>query len=164
MTLSAVAIIVSMVFCSMSFAALNCTVANKKSVCNRNVVMERVDWACKLLEEKGRVAIPEIKKMRYDCCGDENYVWINDLNHRMIMHPIKPQLNGKELAKVKDSDGTYLFIDFVIAVNRTPSGEWVDYLWQKTGAYDSTPKTSWVRKCRVGDTGISWVVGSGTWK
>ena len=33
---------------------------------------------------------------------NNNYYWINDTSPSMIMHPMKPELNGKSLSNVKD--------------------------------------------------------------
>ncbi|OUR73600.1 chemotaxis protein, partial [Arcobacter sp. 31_11_sub10_T18] len=39
-----------------------------------------------------------IEKMLYAKSG---YFWINDLNTKMIMHPLKPELNGKDLSNIQ---------------------------------------------------------------
>lgn len=39
-------------------------------------------------------AIAAIKAIRY---GADDYVWINDLHPNMVMHPMKPALDGKDL-------------------------------------------------------------------
>lgn len=43
-----------------------------------------------------------VKAMRYD---KVEYFWINDLNDLMVMHPIKPELDGKKLDQLKDKNG-----------------------------------------------------------
>jgi methyl-accepting chemotaxis protein len=45
-----------------------------------------------LSEEMKAKALIAIKKMRY---ADNGYFWINNMKHRMVMHPIKPELDGK---------------------------------------------------------------------
>jgi signal transduction histidine kinase len=149
----------------LAAGAENCTPEKKTAVCSETAVKERVDWACKLVEKSGKDAVDEISLMRYDCCGEPNYVWINDMEPKMVMHPIKTQLNGQSLKDGKDSkddDGKLLFVEFTKAA--TPSGAWVDYKWKKVGEPKGSPKRSWVRKCKVGKTADFWVVGSGTWK
>src|SRR5579863_7748458 len=47
-------------------------------------------------DAKSRAAA-EIGKLRYQ--GD-NYFWINDLHPTMVMHPIRPDLNGKDLTGI----------------------------------------------------------------
>ncbi len=48
--------------------------------------------------------------MRYN---EKDYLWINDMTPRMIMHPIKPELNGKDLSENKDPNGKALFVEMV---------------------------------------------------
>jgi methyl-accepting chemotaxis protein len=37
--------------------------------------------------------------------GTDGYLWINDLDGRMVMHPIKPELNGKDVSGITDAHG-----------------------------------------------------------
>lgn len=150
----------------LASAAENCTASKARAVCDDSVVQAKVDWACKLVESKGKAALPEIKAMRYDCCGEADYVWINDTKDKitMIMHPIKTNLDGTDITNTADPKGTKLFADFVKAVKATPSGAWVDYMWTKFAEKNPTPKKSWVKGCKAADSGDLWVVGSGTWK
>lgn len=146
------------------YAAENCTKDKKKAICEEKIVKDKVDWACELVEKKGKDALAEIKKMRFDCCGEPNYVWINDMHPKMVMHPIKPKLDTTDLTENKDPDGKKLFVEFVAAVKKTPAGDWVKYKWTKSEESDPTPKKSWVKACKVGATEEKWVVGSGTWE
>ena len=141
----------------------NCTAAKKFAVCNESVVKEKVDWACNLVKSKGKEALPEISSMRYECCGEPDYVWINDLEPKMIMHPIKTAMDGKDLKNEKDPNGKKLFVEFAKSVKKAPDGGWVEYQWTRFGDPTPTPKKSWVKKCKVGATSEEWVVGSGTW-
>jgi methyl-accepting chemotaxis protein len=146
------------------FAAENCTEANKKAVCKKEVVKAKVDEMCKIVETKGKAGIAEVKKFRYDCCGEPDYIWINDMQPKMIMHPIKPQLDGTDLSKNADPDGKKLFVAFVEEVKKNPKGGWVPYKWTKLGESDPSNKVSWVKQCTTSDTNEAWVVGSGTWE
>lgn len=96
-----------------------------------------------------------IANLRYD--GD-NYVWINDMDVRMVMHPIKPALNGKDLREIKDSDGLNLFVAFVDTVRENKAG-FVPYTWPKPGFEEPQPKVSYV----AGFTPWNWVVGTGVY-
>ena len=145
-------------------AGENCTAAKKKAVCSHDVVKAKVDWACNLVETEGLGAVSKIKAMRYDCCGEPDYVWINDMHPTMIMHPIKPMLDWKDLSTFKDPKGKALFVKFVKAVKKHPKGAWVKYQWTKFGEKKPTNKQSWVKGCKVKGTGEEWVVGSGTWR
>ncbi|MBB4845942.1 methyl-accepting chemotaxis protein [Paucibacter oligotrophus] len=103
--------------------------------------------------EAKAAAAAEIGKLRYS--GNE-YIWINDMQPRMVMHPIKPELNGKDLGGNKDQAGKFLFVEFVNVVKAAGEG-YVDYLWPRPGATEPVPKRSYVK----GFAAWSWVLGSG---
>jgi methyl-accepting chemotaxis protein len=96
-----------------------------------------------------------IGAMRY--FGDE-YVWINDLHPRMVMHPIKPELNGQDLTEMKDPDGKHLFVAFADTV-RTQGAGIVNYMWPRPGSEQPVPKLSYVR----GFAPWGWVIGTGVY-
>ena len=100
-------------------------------------------------------ALEMLKALRYD---GGNYFWVNDMQARMVMHPIKPQLNGKALADFKDPVGTYLFREMVDVVKRDGAGV-VAYHWSKPGSEKPVPKISYVK----GFKPWGWVVGSGVY-
>ena len=105
--------------------------------------------------EAKRSAMAAIRDMRYDKI---EYFWINDLNDIMVMHPYKPELDGKKLDKIKDANGKLLFLEFNKVVRAQGAG-FVDYLWPKPGAAnnDGVPKISYV----AGFQPWGWVIGSG---
>jgi methyl-accepting chemotaxis protein len=98
-------------------------------------------------------AIEVIKDMRY---AQKEYFWINDMTPRMIMHPIKPALDGKDLTQNKDPNGKRLFVEMVEVCKRNGSG-FVNYDWPKPGEAKPVPKTSYVKL--FSDWG--WIIGSG---
>jgi methyl-accepting chemotaxis protein len=100
-----------------------------------------------------RAAVEAVGALRY---GDNEYFWINDMAPRMVVHPIKPELNGQELSGMTDANGKRLFIAFVDQVRREGEG-FVDYLWPKPGHDQPVPKISFVK----GVEAWGWVVGSG---
>lgn len=126
--------------------------------CKKKDAKSSVEKMCDLIAKKGKGALKEIAKYRY--CGS-NYVWIQDKKIKMVLHPIKRRLNGKDLTAHKDEKGKKLFIEFEKIARGNAKGGWVDYVWAKPGAEKATPKTSFVKVCK-GDLG--WVAGSGIWK
>ncbi len=50
-------------------------------------------------EDGKKLAAQRLSNLRYD---DKEYFFISDLQSRMVMHPINPELNGKDLTDVKD--------------------------------------------------------------
>ncbi len=106
-------------------------------------------------EEAKRLATETIATMRY---GDNDYFWINDMHPRMVMHPVKPALNGQDLSGTKDPNGLLLFKEFVATVKQSGGG-FVHYLWPKPGEEQPQPKISYVK----GFKPWGWIVGSGVY-
>jgi methyl-accepting chemotaxis protein len=104
-------------------------------------------------DEAKKAAIGVLRTMRYD---EKEYFWINDMKPAMIMHPIKPELDGKDLSDFKDPEGKKLFVEFVDTVKKSKAG-FVDYLWPKPDFKDPVPKVSYVK----GFEAWGWVIGSG---
>jgi methyl-accepting chemotaxis protein len=100
-------------------------------------------------------AISVIGALRY---GNGEYFWINDMHPKMVMHPIKPELNGKDLTDNKDPNGKFLFRAFVETVKTSGSG-YVPYMWPKPGSPDPVPKISYVK----GFAPWGWIIGSGVY-
>ena len=107
------------------------------------------------MEEAQVRAKAALKPLRYS--GSE-YFWINDMQPRMVMHPIKPELDGKDLSQTKDPNGKALFVAFVDTVKANGSG-FVEYMWPKPGADQPAQKLSYVK----GFEPWGWVVGSGVY-
>jgi len=107
------------------------------------------------VEEAQKRAIAQLKVMRYD--GKE-YFWINDMQPRMVMHPTKPELDGKDLSASKDPNGKALFVDMVNVVRSEQAG-FVNYDWPRPGSDKPVPKISYVK----GYHPWNWVIGSGVY-
>jgi methyl-accepting chemotaxis protein len=105
------------------------------------------------VEDAKKAAMNAVKAMRYD---KVEYFWINDLTDLMVMHPIKPELDGKKLDQLKDKNGKFLFSEFNKVVKAQGAG-FVDYLWPKPGSEEGVPKISYV----MGFEPWGWVIGSG---
>ncbi|TCN28976.1 methyl-accepting chemotaxis protein [Sinorhizobium americanum] len=106
-------------------------------------------------EEAQKRALEAIKAMRYQ---DSGYFWVNDMHPTMVMHPIKPELDGKDLSQNKDPNGKFLFVEFVKTVQAQGRG-FVDYYWPKPGAEEPVLKYSHV----AGFKPWGWVVGTGVY-
>ncbi len=98
-------------------------------------------------------ALKIIKAIRYD---GNNYFWINDMVPKMVMHPIKPALDGKDLSELEDPSGKKLFVEFANTVKKSGEG-FVPYLWPKPGSDKPVAKLSFVK----GFKPWGWVIGSG---
>jgi len=116
--------------------------------------------------------ISDIKQMRYD--DEVGYFWINDITKpipKMIMHPTKPELDGKILDDLKYNTtlgeytnikkGQNLFEAFAEVCETQGSG-YVDYEWPKptkNGLTKPQPKMSYVKLYEP----LGWIVGSGAY-
>ncbi|HEX9307131.1 MAG TPA: methyl-accepting chemotaxis protein [Anaeromyxobacter sp.] len=104
-------------------------------------------------DEARRTALETLKTLRYE--GRE-YFWVNDLHPRMVMHPTRPELDGKDLTDDADPSGKRLFVEFARTVRRSGAG-YVEYLWPKPGSSVPVRKISYVKLFEP----WGWVVGSG---
>lgn len=105
----------------------------------------------KMTEADARsAALATLKQLRYE---KTDYFWVNDMQPRVLMHPIKPELDGKDASSIKDPEGNALFVEFVDTVKKSGSG-FVEYLWPKPGFDHPVPKVS-------GFAPWGWIIGSG---
>jgi methyl-accepting chemotaxis protein len=104
-------------------------------------------------QEAQQQVIARIRGLRYD---GSNYFWINDQHPTMVLHPMKPELDGKDLTTFKDPTGKAVFVEFVEAAKASGGGS-VHYLWPKPGHDKPVPKLSYV-KCFEP---WGWVIGTG---
>lgn len=109
-------------------------------------------------EEAKKQAAAHLRSLRY---GPEkkDYFWINDTHPRMIMHPYRADLEGKDVTDTEDPAGKKLFQAFLETVKDTGGG-YVNYHWQWQD--DQTrifSKISYVQEYRP----WHWIVGTGVY-
>jgi methyl-accepting chemotaxis protein len=104
-------------------------------------------------QERKHEALSIVKAMRYD---GGNYLWINDTSASMVMHPVKPALDGKDLSGFKDPNGKKLFMEMV-KVSQDKGEGVVDYFWPKPGKDEPVAKVSYVKLFRP----WGWIIGTG---
>ena len=97
-------------------------------------------------------ALEAVKALRYD---GSNYFWIQDQTPSMVMHPIKPALDGQDLRTFKDGNGKAFFIEMAQKVKSKGEG-FVDYVWPLPGEESPTDKISYVKEFKP----WGWTVGS----
>jgi len=104
-------------------------------------------------EAAREMAKAAIRAVRFD--GTE-YFWINDLEPRMVMHPLKPELDGKPLGDLTDPTGKHLFAEAADIARKIGAG-YISYKWAKPGHADPVAKLSYVKLFAP----WGWIVGSG---
>lgn len=112
--------------------------------------------AAKLLDAEGEAALEKIKDPvgEFSFADGAGYVWVHNLDGNMVMHPVKPALDGKNLLAIRDVDGVYLFVAMNEIAEEYGAG-WVPYAWPKPGQEGSSPKISYVV------LSVNYVVGAG---
>ncbi len=108
------------------------------------------------LEEAQERAKKRIFSLRYGP-EEKDYFWINNMQCQGVLHPYQPELEGADLSHIQDSNGKFLFIEFVRTVEENGEG-YVDYLWQwKDDPNQIAPKISYVK----GFAPWGWIIGTG---
>ncbi len=103
-------------------------------------------------------AVAQIRSLHYGQEG-KDYFWINDMHPLMIVHPYRPDLEGRDLSDFADPRGKLIFVEMVDVVRREGAG-YVSYMWQwKDDPRRIVPKLSYVK----GFSPWGWVIGTGVY-
>ncbi len=114
--------------------------------------------AGEMTEEEAKAKAAEIiSLMRYGATSSD-YLWINDSRPFMIMHPLKPEMNGTDLSTYADPTGFHLFDAMTDAVKQKGEG-FIPYQWAKPGKDLPQPKESYVKGFQPWD----WIIGTGVY-
>lgn len=107
-------------------------------------------------EQAQQLALQALKAARY---AGKEYFWVQDNRAHVLMHPFRPELDGKDASGVKDPDGNAIFVLSGQRASRPDGGGVVEYQWPKPGQEKPAPKVSYVK----GFAPWGWVVGSGVY-
>ncbi len=123
--------------------------------------MAKCKEAASLFKEKG---LAEAVKVIGDKTGPfvwkDSYVFLMDLSGNVLAHPVAPQLiERKDLMTVENSDGKFLFKEFIKLANEKEEG-WVDYMFPKPGQEDPVAKSTFIQRV----PGTQYLVGAGIYK
>lgn len=139
-----------------------------KEPCSKEAVQTAVDRAVQILEQEGPAGLEKVGAIRF--CGG-NYVFVNDLKGKTLMH-LKSALIGKVLIALKDDTGNRFFANFTEAAKTSQSTQdgttyfngagWVKYRWPKPGEKTFSPKISYIKGCQMGNKNV--YVGAGIYE
>ena len=122
-----------------------------------------LDWAHKLetsgshtREQAQALAHKALENARY--AGNE-YFWLQTVDAQVVMHPFRPDLNGKDGSSMKDPDGKPIFTMFAQRARQADGGGLVEYQWPRQGQEQPVPKFAHVKLFQP----WGWVVGSGVY-
>ncbi len=100
-----------------------------------------------------------INDVRYGPEG-KDYLWINDMDARMIVHPYNKEMNGQDVSNHKDPNGKFLFVEMINKCKSEGSG-YVNYMWQfKNDTTKIVPKISYVKLI----PSLNWLIGTGVYE
>jgi methyl-accepting chemotaxis protein len=100
-------------------------------------------------------AMARLRTLRF---GSSDYFVVQDMRNYVLMHPISPQLNGKDMTDLKDPTGKRFVVEMTELVRRQGSG-FVDYFWIKPGTDQQLPKLAHV----VGFEPWGWLIVAGVY-
>lgn len=118
--------------------------------------------AAKMIADKGLdEAVKEINNKTGKFVWKDTYVFLMDLNGKMLAHPMNAALIGKSLMETKDKGepGKLLFKEFV-ELAKTKGEGWVDYMWSNPGDPKPRKKISFIYRV----PGKDLLVGAGIWE
>jgi cytochrome c len=112
----------------------------------RTAAVELADKAVAAIQKKGiDDACAEFAAPKGGYIQGEMYVVVQDMQCKMVCHPLQPKMNGKDMAELKDSNGKY-FTQEMRKVAQSGKPGWVDYVWPNPASKALEPKSAFVRK------------------
>lgn len=95
-----------------------------------------------------------LRSMRFGA-GKNGYIFAYDMNGTVLVLGPKPELEGKNLIDLKDSNGSRVVERLINAAKK--GGDFVDYPWPKPSTKEDAPKLSYATKVPA----FNWVIGTG---
>jgi hypothetical protein len=101
--------------------------------------------AAALITSKGLdAAINEISDPNGDFVWKDSYVFLMNLDGKMLAHPFQPELTKKDhVLLMTDPTDKALFVHFVNLARKVGHG-WVEYMWPKPGKTTPSKKLSYI--------------------
>jgi signal transduction histidine kinase len=136
---SQVALAVAVILC---FAGI----APAAEVATKDECVAKTKEAGKMVADQGVVAaIAEVNKKDGKFVWKDTYVFLMDLDGKMIAHPMSPALVGQNVLDKKDKGepGKLLFVEMVKVAKEKGEG-WVDYMWTNPGDPKPRKKVTYI--------------------
>ncbi len=105
-----------------------------------------VEDAVTLFQKAGKTAaLAEIADPKGRFVLDDRYIFALTPIGTMLAHPVEPELTGKHLMGLKDSEGN-AFIRRIVSAARTKGYGVTDYIWHRPGSDDELYKTAFFER------------------
>lgn len=126
----------------------------------RAFVVDAVKDAVKEIEKNPDAAFALFRDPKGPYLVKDAYMFVIKSDGIEIANPAFPNLEGRNLLDLRDTEGQYVIRKMMDLVSTKGSG-WVDYMWPKPGESLSTLKSTYVSKAKLGN---EWVlVGCGVY-
>jgi methyl-accepting chemotaxis protein len=100
----------------------------------------------------------DISRFRYGASQSEYLFLVNVDDITIVMHPIKPSLDGQDVSQTKDKKGKRLFFEMASVCRQQPDG-FVEYFWPKPGFDEAVPKLTYIKLFEP----WGWIAGTGVY-
>jgi cytochrome c len=149
--------------CALSFllaAGPACAAPAAEEPATAEEAVAKVWAAARFLQDKGASGVASLDSRAGPWTWKDSYVFAFDCRRdRMIAHPIRPDLVGRPIMQITDSNGKYVFSELCKA-GALPRGGWVEYDWTRPGAGRASRKLSYVLTANIAfSTGIQVAAG-----
>jgi cytochrome c len=109
------------------------------------MIIDKVNQACDLIEIEGTTALSKFKGNGSDFIFAGTYIWITDYNGKILMHPVRPDMENQIMIGLTDYNGK-LFLSEMISMAKEKGDGWVDYSWKKPDSKQLYRKFVYVKK------------------
>lgn len=107
-------------------------------------------------KEAKELAKEEIRNMRYRDDGS-GYMWIDDTDYNLVMHPILPEQEGSNRYDLTDKNGVKIIQDIMVSANA--GGGFNEFYFTKADGVTVAPKIAYSQKFEP----WGWVITTGNY-
>jgi len=104
-------------------------------------------------EEAQQAAKAAVGALRYD---DGNYFWITNTADESVLHPLRPDMEGKNMAGLADPNGVHIFVE-MSKIGKGAGAGFVPYMWPRPDGKEPVDKLAFVKTYKP----WGWIVGTG---
>lgn len=106
-------------------------------------------------EQAKKKSLDAIANMRF---GEDGYFWVNDTSGIIVMHPVNPAINGKDISDIKDANGKKHMLEIIDVAKEKGSGI-ITYAVKKPKTEEPFNKIVFIQYFKQWD----WVIGTGSY-
>lgn len=113
----------------------------------RDEAVQKAKAAAAMVKKDKAAGVAEISKKDGEFVWKDSYVFLMDLNGKMLAHPVKPELTQKPTllgTPDKNKEKPKMLFDEFVQVAKSKGEGWVDYMWPKPGEEQPTAKETYV--------------------